>query len=79
MSKYGRQKISTYPCTYKGNLIFCQFDKFDNFSVKYETKIMSNTQSLIYSLSMNQFIIMLAKITIFLSNAQIHLMRIAKS
>ena len=53
--------------------------QIQQFSVKYKNKIMSNTQSFIFSLSMNQFIIMLAKITIFLSNAQIHLMRISKS
>ena len=53
--------------------------QIQQLSVKYETKIMSNTQSLIFSLSMNQFIIMLAKITIFLSIAQIYLMRISKS
>ena len=44
---------------------FLPIRQIQQFSVKYETKIMSNTQSLIYSLSMNQFIIMLAKITIF--------------
>ena len=59
--------------------IFLPIRQIQQFLVKYENKIMSNTQSFIFSLSMNQFIIMLAKISIFLSNAQIHLMRISKS
>ena len=59
--------------------IFLPIRQIQQFLVKYENKIMSNTTSFIFSLSMNQFIIMLAKISIFLSNAQIHLMRISKS
>ena len=59
--------------------IFLPIWQIQQILVKYENKIMSNTQSLIFSLSRNQFIIMLAKITIFLSNAQIHLIRISKS